>query len=163
MNILQLAPNGKIYLSAWAGLVTYDSLHVINNPDAKGDSCNFKYASQPTYSHNNNIPNMVNYRLGPLVGSGCDTIPTAIQQPTAGSQQPRIIPNPANKYTYVEMGTQRNYEFELLNAIGQVIDKKETMQVASFDTENLSSGVYFLQVLDKTTLQKMSSKLVVVH
>jgi hypothetical protein len=71
--MLQIAPNGKLYASPWDG--GYSFLHVINSPNLKGDSCDFIYGGQPAYSLNvNAVPNMINYSLGPLVGSGCDTI-----------------------------------------------------------------------------------------
>jgi len=165
LNMLQLAPNGKIYLSTWNGLLHNDSIHVINNPDAKGDSCNFRYASQLTYNGSAvALPNMANYKLGPLRGSGCDTITSAITETQTQNLQPRIIPNPANKYAYIEMGAQGNYQFELLNEAGQVVDRKETKQVDIFDTAHLSSGVYILRVIDKTTgVELAAKKVVVVH
>ena len=161
IDFLQMAPNGKIYASTWGGGL--GAIHVINYPDLKGDSANFVYGGQPTYSVASvSLPNMINYRLGPLIGSGCDTI-TDVQQPAANSQRLRIIPNTADKYAYVEMGMQGNYQFELLNDAGQILDKKETEQVDIFDTEHLASGVYILQILNKTTNQITTSKLVVAH
>ncbi len=129
-----------------------------------GMSCGFVYGGQPTLSNNSfNLPNLINYKLGPLIGSGCDTIPTGITETKAMILEPRIIPNPANKYAYIEMGSQGNYQFALLNDAGQILDKKETKQVDIFDTEHLASGIYILQVLNKTTSQITSSKLVVTH
>jgi hypothetical protein len=70
---MQLAPNGKIYIDATNGI---KYLHVINNPNAKGDSCGMVNYGFPTpYYDQTSLPNYPNYRLGPLVGSGCDTIP----------------------------------------------------------------------------------------
>jgi hypothetical protein len=160
INMLQMAPNGKLYASTWGGGLA--ALHVINNPDAKGDSSDFVYGGQPTLSINsNNVPNLINYNLGPLVGSGCDTIPTGITPQTISCVL-RVLPNPANKYAYAEMGMQGNYEFELLNTTGQVIDKKQTHQLDIFDTEHLASGVYFISVIDKTANRQIATKKVVV-
>ena len=161
IDFLQIAPNGKLYGSTWGGGLP--ALHVINNPDLKGDSANFVYGGQPTFTINSiNLPNLINYKLGPLIGSGCDTINTTINQPTTTNLQPRIIPNPANKYAYIEMGMQGNYTFELLNATGQIVDIKETKQVDIFDTEHLASGVYFVKVIDKPTGAELATKKVVV-
>ena len=160
INFLQLAPNGKIYGSTWNGGLY--ALHVINRPDQSGDSANFVYGGQPTYSIASvNLPNLINYRLGPLVGSGCDTISTDII-PLIIANSIGILPNPANKYAYVEIGMQGDYEFDLLNENGQVIDKKETRQVDIFDMEQLSGGVYFVRVIDKTTGAQIAIKKVVV-
>jgi hypothetical protein len=74
-----------------------------------------------------------------------------------------IQPNPADKYLYVEMGAQRDYEFGLFNAIGQEVDKKRTRQVDIFDTEKLSNGVYLIEVIDKNSLNKIVTRKVVVE
>jgi hypothetical protein len=59
------------------------------------------------------------------------------------------------------MGMQGNYEFDLLNATGQVVAKTETRQVDIFDTESLSSGIYFIRVIDLTTEAEVATKKVV--
>jgi len=149
LNMLQLAPNGKIYLNSWNGLLTYDSLHVINNPNAKGDSCNFKYASQTTYSHNNNIPNMINYRLGPLIGSGCDTLPTAVNNIQATENNAiRVYPNPAKQIINLAyyVNTTGSVEFDLMDALGETVMQAQlggTQNFAQFSTGSLSNGLYY--------------------
>lgn len=160
-HMFQLAPNGKIYGSTWnGGLYAY---HVINHPDLKGDSCGFVYGGQRVLTDNSyNVPNLINYRLGPLIGSGCDTLQTGIGIVNTADKLIRIQPNPADKYVYVEIGRQGNYEFELFNTNGQLIDRRETQQVDYFDTEHLPAGIYFLSVKDKTTNTEIATKKVVV-
>lgn len=160
MRLMQAALNGKIYISTFnGGLKAY---HVINYPDLKGDSANFVYGGQPTFSIATiNVPNLINYKLGPLIGSGCDTI-TGVKEPSASNQMLRILPNPANKFLYVEMAMQGNYEFELVDINGQLIDKRETPQVDYFDTEHLAAGNYFLRVLNKATGNEVGTKKVIV-
>ncbi len=76
--LAQLAPDGKIYINSPNGV---DVMHVINNPDLPGDSCNVcQHCVQlPTYNAFS-MPNFPNYRLGALEGSPCDTLR---QPPTA--------------------------------------------------------------------------------
>jgi len=76
--LAQLAPDGKIYISA-NNSVPY--LHVINNPDLPGDSCDVcqHCIELPTWNAFS-MPNFPNYRLGALEGSPCDTLR---QPPTA--------------------------------------------------------------------------------
>jgi len=76
--LAQLAPDGKIYINAPSGV---DVMHVINNPDLPGDSCDVcQHCVQlPTYNAFS-MPNFPNYRLGALEGSPCDTLR---QPPTA--------------------------------------------------------------------------------
>jgi Secretion system C-terminal sorting domain len=163
IDFVQLAPNGKLYGSTWAG--GYYNLHVINYPDLKGDSCGFVFLGQPTLTENsNNLPNMINYNLGPLVGSGCDTILSLNPSPRERDLLLRLQPNPADKYVYVEMGNQGNYQFDLLNALGQLIATKQTRQVDIFDTENLANGVYLLRATDRLSPNApVTKKLVVQH
>jgi len=76
--LAQLAPDGKIYISA-NNSVPY--LHVINNPDLPGANCDVcqHCVELPTYNAFS-MPNFPNYRLGALEGSPCDTLR---QPPTA--------------------------------------------------------------------------------
>jgi hypothetical protein len=165
MDMVQLAPNGKIYASTWNGGL--QALHVVNYPDSLGASCGFVYGGQPILTlTSGNIPNLINYNLGPLVGSGCDTIPDspALIKPLVENNLLRIMPNPADKYLYVEMGMQGNYEFQLLNEMGQLIDTKETRQVDDFDTERLANGIYFLKAIDKSNpMNSITKKVVIAH
>jgi hypothetical protein len=70
--LAQLAPDGKIYINSNNGA---RHLHVIENPDLPGDSCNvcqhcFEIPSWNAFS----LPNFPNYRLQHLEGSPCDTL-----------------------------------------------------------------------------------------
>ena len=161
-GFLQLAPNGKLYASCYNG--GYYFIHAVNSPDLKGDSCIYVDTAFTTLTAaSNNFPNMVNYNLGSLRGSGCDTIFTDIRTESQEARLLRVLPNPADKYFYVEMGMQGNYEVDLLNVTGQIMDKKETRQVDIFDTGHLASGVYFLRAIDKTTDKEFTRKVVVQH
>ena len=68
----QLAPDGKIYISA-SNSVKY--LHVIHYPDRQGTDCGVEQHGIALPSFNLfSMPNYPNYRLGPLDGSVCDTL-----------------------------------------------------------------------------------------
>lgn len=163
MDLLQLGPNGKMYCSTWNGGFYF--LHVIDRPNEKEDSCGFVFAGLPTLSRSNhNVPNMVNYKLGALAGSGCDTIETGIRDETLNKRLlPRIQPNPADKYFYVEMPMQGIYLFELVTEQGQLITRKQTRQVDIFNTEDLLSGAYFLKVTDSKNSIATSTQIIVQH
>ena len=69
----QLAPDGKIY---WNTRSNFDAeLHVIHEPDRLGADCDFRFRDF-SLIHNNSrtLPQIPNYRLGPLDGSLCDTL-----------------------------------------------------------------------------------------
>jgi hypothetical protein len=161
IGMLQLAPNGIIYGSTWNGGL--EALHIIANPDSGGVGCNFEYGGQPTFTLNSaNLPNLINYKLGPLIGSGCDTILNITSQATEAGIF-RIQPNPADKYFYAEMSLQGNYDLDLLNTDGQTIKRKQTRQIDIFDTHDLPSGVYFLKVIDKSNNNNELIKRVIVE
>ena len=68
----QLAPDGKIYTSSNNGV---HSLHVTHNPDQACPDCNIQQHGIELPTHNSfSIPNLPNYRLGPIDGSPCDTL-----------------------------------------------------------------------------------------
>ncbi len=67
----QLAPNGKIYISATG--TTNKLMHIIHNPNVWGEGCNVEqHVRMPTF--NRTVPNFPNYRLGPIDGSVCDSL-----------------------------------------------------------------------------------------
>lgn len=143
---LALGPNGKLYGSMFAG--GNPLLHVVERPDEAGDSALFRYGGQPTLSQNSfNLPNMPNYRLGALAGSGCDTVLTGMAG-VGGQPGLRLVPNPADRYLYAEMPMQGSYTMELVDLDGKVIATKNTRQVDVFATESLPEGTYYLQVTD---------------
>ncbi|MCO6493233.1 MAG: hypothetical protein J5I98_32735, partial [Phaeodactylibacter sp.] len=76
--LAQLAPDGKIYINS-NNSVSY--LHVIEQPDLPGDSCQVcQHCVDLPTKNSFSLPNFPNYRLGPLPGSPCDTLrlpPTA--------------------------------------------------------------------------------------
>ncbi len=70
--MLQLAPNGKIYMNSASSV---DVLHVIHSPDLPGSACRLEQHGVQLPTRNDwSMPNFPNYRLGPLDGSPCDTL-----------------------------------------------------------------------------------------
>ena len=90
-------------------------MHVINQPDSLGLACNFQFNGQQCITTNTwNLPNMVNYKLGALVGSGCDTVvaTTSPQTPEGGlKDRIQVYPNPANEYFVIENFFYDSHEF----------------------------------------------------
>jgi len=70
--LAQLGPDGRIYISASNG-TRY--LHVIEHPERAGVACSVNQHSLLLPTHNAaSMPNIPNFRLGPLDGSPCDTL-----------------------------------------------------------------------------------------
>ena len=158
-----LMPNGKIYQVGWT--VEDSMLSVIDSPDVKGLGCGFHLRSVlvPNSIEITNVPNFPNYNLGPLVGSGCDTITTNVANLTKAATI-QIQPNPADNYAEINIEPPGNYEVQLMNALGQLIKTSAIEKSVLMSTGSLSQGLYFLKVIDKTTGVDMGVKrLVVMH
>ncbi|MCB0535159.1 MAG: PKD domain-containing protein [Saprospiraceae bacterium] len=70
--LLQLAPDGKLYMNSAA---TVNTMHIVHQPDLPGVACRFEQHGVQLPTLNNwSMPNFPNYRLGPLDGSPCDTL-----------------------------------------------------------------------------------------
>jgi hypothetical protein len=70
--LMQLAPDGKIYLNT---VGSTKNLHIIHKPNKKGLSCQFQQRGLRLKSWNaKTLPNFPNFRLGPIDGSPCDTL-----------------------------------------------------------------------------------------
>jgi len=69
---LQLAPDNKVYVGRAAQCF---NIHVINFPNRRGEACDVQQSviQLPTFAFGA-LPNFNTYRLGPLDGSGCDTL-----------------------------------------------------------------------------------------
>lgn len=142
----QLAPDGKIYISTGNGT---NYLHVINNPDEKGALCNFVQHGLKLRSFNNGIPNFPNYRLGALVGSGCDTLHTSINGITEREKTLKVFPNPATDAVTVDYGytnwEKGEVDLEITNAGGQLVYTQHLPMYSGFqrlDITQYARGVY---------------------
>jgi hypothetical protein len=69
-GFMQLAPNGKIYICNGVGP---KHLSTIERPDIKGKACEVRQHNISIVA-NSSMTNFPNFRLGPLFGSGCDTL-----------------------------------------------------------------------------------------
>lgn len=146
--LMQLAPDGKIYISA-NNSVRY--LHVVNEPDKPGDSCHFvNYGFRLPYGNTFGIPNYPNYRLGALTGSPCDTIAPVVTSITKNKEQDlRIYPNPATAFVTIDYGftdwSKGDISLEVTNQIGQTVYRQPLPMYSGYQKINVSnyaSGLY---------------------
>lgn len=164
--LAQLAPDGKIYMNCPNG---ENVLHVIHNPDLKGDSCNFEQhgIDLPTYN-SSSLPNFPNYRLGKLEGSPCDSIiSTVVGEGNIPIPDIFAYPNPASSYLKIKWkgtGVYASGYFRLYNLIGEQVLQKEFSYVNEFQfsLEGLNPGVYIYHISIDQRLRK-SGKLVIVE
>lgn len=153
-NTAQLAPNGKIYVSCGNSEADY---HVINNPDLKGDSCNFVAHGVflPTLSLG--VPNFPNYRLGALNGSPCDTL-SGLNETTRAEKEKKlkVFPNPSTDVITIDYGftdwNKGEVSLEINSELGQVIYEQKLPMYSGFqkiDISSFSSGIYSVVIKRK--------------
>ncbi|TAH40857.1 MAG: T9SS type A sorting domain-containing protein [Bacteroidetes bacterium] len=154
-----LGADDKIYVSKGNGsgpnsnTVYTQNIDVILNPDVIGPGCNYQSnylylnGGRTTYG----LPNMVNYNLGPVVGSICDSLTTGLSQQSLRENGFVISPNPVkdwiNIYWKGEGLNGKNYHVSLLSMQGKpVLEKEMLVGENSFSVSGIVPGIYMLRV-----------------
>jgi Secretion system C-terminal sorting domain len=154
-------PNGRIFIGSWNG---NRYLHTIENPNEAGIACNVQQHSifLPTWN-NGTTPNFPTYRVGTLVGSGCDTI-VGTNNVITEKIKVEIFPNPVNNNTRLIWYEpfKSNIKIEIINSIGQIIETIKAENSTTYkeiDTKNLPNGIYFIR-LSTPENQTFTTKLI---
>ncbi len=144
---MALAPDNKIYMGAVGKY-----LNVIHSPDSAGAACNFTHHSIKVAHVGRSMPNLPHFRLGPLLGSACDTLQSVgISLPISAQSAVKVYPNPANETLHLHSETlQGNASISLCNLLGQEL-KNDIWQNTAIEKElnlsHLPQGVYYLRIL----------------
>jgi hypothetical protein len=162
----QIGPDGKIYVFSPAGKRAFS---VIDQPDMEGLACNViqhKYVfvdwasvAQP--------PRFPNFRLGPIVGSPCDTLTVSTKMPELTGKFV-LCPNPATTYTVADI-TVADYSaamhLEVRALDGRLVSRYQVPPYAALqriDTSQLPNGMYLVSLLSKGQVLR-TEKLVVLR
>lgn len=159
---MQIGPDGKIYMTTvWAT----HYLHRINYADSIGVACDMQQhlISLPTYN-GNTIPNFVNYSLGPVIGSVCDSLGLGIQESELHNFNFSIQPNPiADKILNCKYKLPRNKRgvIEIFDITGRSIFSES---LPPWSTEQhyhlkISAGMYTVKLT--STKQQSVRKIIV--
>ena len=142
-----LMPNGEILMCSWNGAVK--NFHQIKHPDQKGDLCDFRYYGFATNAVNaDGFPNMINYRMGPLVGSACDTLHVGINEVAEGNVGVKVYPNPATERILIGLiYYHKNARLEIYDAFGKEVYRNESIYLDdAVDIRSFSSGIYLVKI-----------------
>jgi hypothetical protein len=162
--LMQMGPDCRIYIIPPN---SSQYIHVIHNPDEKGEACNFEQRAIKLPALNNvTLPNFPNYRLGTSFPV-CDSniVITASPMIFHAEEVVKIYPNPVSDILRVELFEpfQKEGEMILYNQTGQAVRFFELGSGESefqFSVSELVSGMYFYRISESGTLRK-SGKIIV--
>ncbi|MEZ4960512.1 MAG: T9SS type A sorting domain-containing protein [Saprospiraceae bacterium] len=137
--LASLAPDGKIYMNAVNGV---NVLHVINNPNEKGEACDIDQNGFQLPVYNATLPYLPNFRLGKWEGSPCDTIVlVSATAPAFPLPELTVYPNPASSFFVVN---GQNVDFSLYDGTGRVVRRLPAINGESkINLSGLAQGIYF--------------------
>jgi hypothetical protein len=150
-----LGPDGKIYLTKNAGFSgvntdTYYTQHmdVILNPDQLDSLCNFQsfYFNLGSGRSIAGLPTMLNYNLGPVSGSVCDSLFNGIEEEKELKDIIEIFPNPFENNITIHSLYSITGKIIIQDELGKVIFIEKFEGNKSYDTSFLNKGVYVVKV-----------------
>jgi hypothetical protein len=161
-EFMQIGPDGKIYMTT-TGATHY--MHCIDYPDSVGIDCSMQQhaLTLPTYN-GNSMPNFVNYFLGPVVGSICDSLGLGIPENALHNFKFIIEPNPdTDKTLHCKYMLPQNKPgiLEVMDLEGRII-LKEPLPEWSIEQHiklNITAGVYAVRITSNK--QQAVQKLIV--
>ena len=157
-----LMPNGEILMCSWQW--GPHNFHLIKSPDLQAPGCDFRYYGFATNSRTaTGLPNMVNYRMGAMHGSACDTI-TGLEQVNGSDLKALLYPNPANEMTQLDI-RDRDLREQLSFVMYDVVGKEIWRKVIPYyqlliPRGTLTSGIYTWQIQNAKGQVKTTGKLV---
>ncbi len=148
--LMQLAPNGKIYVSTPS---SSHCLTVINYPDSPGLSCDAvpRGLALPR-SNGFSVPNHPNYELGSISGSVCDSLTSLTENSYLDRYTIKIVPNPGNgnfRLSFPVFGNEPSL-LQLTDVFGKIIYQTHlTAWTSVYELELkgiVSSGLYMCRI-----------------
>lgn len=176
IGAVRLAPDNKIYVAAQKTGYPYDStgfypenvsLSVINQPDQRGGAaaCDFQPYSfylggKRTYW---GLPNNPNYDLGPLAGSPCDTIQTALQETAAPTPALSVYYHSAWESIVVNASKLEGKRARIIvsDISGKILVEESGTVLSGYLSKNIAlhnraAGIYFVTVV--TERERLTGK-----
>jgi len=161
-----LGPDEKIYIAKgkYFGAPNWDSYYthhmdVIANPDNFGPTCNYTSNSFDlvTGKTTQGLPTMLNYNLGPVVGSVCDSLTNNIPGIITNDRLFTVYPNPFENEITIHSLYSIAGKLIIQDEIGKIIFSEKFEGNKTFETSFLKSGIYFVKIEtnNKTYIEKI--------
>ena len=144
-------PDGKLYNIA-------RNMHsVVEYPDERGEESGFCLAADnppsclqvPYDLFSNRHPN---FRLGPLPGSGCDSLMSGVQVIGSGGPEFEVQPNPACEQVTGRLNTQQgDWQVQVFNLSGALMHQNTLAAGATewaFSVQDWPSGMYVVRMMN---------------
>lgn len=167
-NMMQLAPDGKIYMNATNGVY---KLHVIHNPDEKGLACNLEqHGLELPVKVGFSMPMFPHFRLYDVASSVCDTL--GIDGPVVSTLDIKwegaslqVYPNPVSATVTISLAEEQSGQLTLSDLTGKVWREQKKPNGArqvKWATRQLPAGIYIVTFQSESG-ERASQKLVVQH
>jgi hypothetical protein len=149
-----LGPDDKIYLTKtdYFGAPiedTYYTSHmdVILNPNGLDSACDYRsfYFDLGSGHTMQGLPTMVNYNLGPVAGSICDSLSTSVFE-TETEKYFELFPNPFSDKLILRLLNSSQGIFTLHDQLGKIILREKFSGERTFNLAMLTAGVYYVRV-----------------
>jgi hypothetical protein len=172
---IELGPDRKIYVGTSSHAQDYTSqwgpidsgcsyLGVIEYPNVAGMGCSFNRLGLflNGYLSSQTLPTIVDYDMGPLIGSPCDTLITTGLFELNPTPQITLAPNPAQTEATLTWSGVREGAFVLRDMLGRTLLQQELNASSGSINLNLAEypkGIYLWQV--QSNVHAQNGKLVV--
>lgn len=150
-TVSQLGPDCKIYISSGSSV---RALHVINNPDGKGKTCDFVQSGlKLEVPHDrNSLPNFPHFRMDEE--DICNpTITSIFNIPISTNNSLNLFPNPVADILEIEVDTHEKYQYFILDNQAHTIRSGTFVGDAhALDLSSLQSGLYYMRIMSKNNM-----------
>ena len=173
---LKRGPDGKIYYAlAWNDSVHFNfpypdtaynmynmNLGVINQPDLPDTICDFRPFSFYLGGKRNywGLPNNPDYDLGPLVGSGCDTLHLVVKEILNKENGLLVFPNPSSGEINFHTIYPGNPKLRIVDSFGRTVIEKEFIS-GRISVSGIAAGVYSALLLTNNNLSEVQKFIVI--
>ena len=141
-----LAADGRIY---YPPSFSCQKLSYFNSPDSAGLLSDFVYGGlNITNLHATSLPYFPNYRLGPVVGSVCDTLSVGLNELQASNVL--LYPNPAKSDLTISLGRVCNtINLRMYSLQGQLLLTQHwnVGNALTLALPQLSKGLYMVEII----------------
>lgn len=149
LNQMGIAEDGRIYISQAGSDSCYAMIHLPDAPNLfpvfvpKGLCVGRLFRGT--------MPVTVNRRLGPMEGSGCDTVMVHVESPQAPLSEEgpsiRLQPNPAREVVRIHAeGSWSPRQYQIVNSAGVILKTGEITANRQLDITGLPPGWYMVML-----------------